>query len=110
MNSADKQHYLKLCQHPKIQALQPETENNDGCWIPTEEQLHELLKEKLPYPDRSVLLETEEGWEYDTYFREWAADYGTYIDAHRQFVGPNVETVLLRVLIALIGTDERWMV
>ena len=44
------------------------------------------------------------------YFREWAADYGTYIDTHRQFVGTDAESVLLQALIALLGIGERWMV
>ena len=104
------QEYLELCRHPKIQALQPKVENIEGIWIPTSEQLQELLKQKLPYPDRSVFQQTENGWEYETYFREWAADYGTYIDTHRQFVGTDPETVLLQVLMALLGLGERWMV
>ena len=70
----------------------------------------QLLTQKLPYPDQSVFQCTAEGWEYQTYFREWAADYGTYIDTHRQFIGPDAESVLLQVLMALLGTGERWMV
>ena len=104
------QEYLELCQHPKIQALQPKVENIEGIWIPTSEQLQELLKRKLPYPDRAVFQQTANGWEYETYFREWAADYGTYIDTHRQFIGTDPETVLLRVLMALLGIGQRWMV
>lgn len=104
------QAYLERCRHPEIQALQPKVENTEGIWIPTAEQLQQLLAQKLPYPDRSVFRQTENGWEYETYFREWAADYGTYIDTHRQFVGTDPENVLLQVLMALLGIGERWMV
>lgn len=104
------QEYLEECRHPEIQALRPDTENSKGLWIPTVEQLQQLLQQKLPYPDRSVFHQTENGWAYETYFREWAADYGTYIDTHRQFVGTDAETVLLQVLMALLGIGERWMV
>lgn len=104
------QAYLERCRHPEIQALRPDTENSKDLWIPTSEHLHELLTEKLPYPEISVFHQTENGWEYETYFREWAADYGTYIDTHRQFVGTDAKTVLLQVLIALLGIGERWMV
>ena len=104
------QEYLTLCRHPEIQALQPKVENTGEIWIPTSEQLQQLLKQKLPYPDRSVFQQTENGWECETYFREWAADYGTYIDTHRQFVGTDLETVLLQVLMALLGIGGRWMV
>ncbi len=110
MNPSEQQTYLARCQHPEIQALQPDTENTEDVWIPTSEQLQQLLTEKLPYPDRSVLQRTADGWEYETYFREWAADYGTYIDTHRQFSGPDVESVLLQALMALLGIGERWMV
>lgn len=102
--------YLEQCLHPEIQALQPETENSEGVWIPTSEQLQQLLTQKLPYPDRSVLHRSADGWEYETYFREWAADYGTYIDTHRQFTGTDAESVLLQVLMSLLGIGERWMV
>lgn len=104
------QEYIKNCRHPQIQALRPDSEKSKSLWIPTSEQLHELLTQKLPYPDRTVFRRTADGWEYQTYFREWAADYGTYIDTHRQFVGPNAESVLLQVLVALLGINERWMV
>ncbi len=104
------QKYLEMCRHPAIQALQPTTENSENLWLPTSDQLHELLNQKLPYPERSIFRHTANGWEYETYFREWAADYGTYIDAYRQFVGPDVEVVLLQVLGALLGIDGRWMV
>ena len=104
------QEYLEQCQHPQIQALRPDPEDSKTLWIPTLEQLQELLTQKLPYPDRSVLRCTADGWEYQTYFCEWAADYGTYIDTHRQFVGSDAESVLLQVLMALIGIRERWMV
>ena len=114
MNLSEKQThsqtYLERCLHPKIQALRPDRANTGGVWIPTSEQLQQLLKQKLPYPDRSVFQRTAEGWEYQTYFREWAADYGTYIDTHRQFVGTDAESVLLQVLMALLGIGERWMV
>ncbi|MDE0637495.1 MAG: hypothetical protein OXI43_16790 [Candidatus Poribacteria bacterium] len=102
--------YLKMCRHPAIQALQPISENTENLWLPTAEQLHELLNQKLPYPDRSNFRCTADGWEYETYFREWAADYGTYIDTHRQFVGEDAEVVLLQALMALLGIDGRWMV
>ena len=104
------QEYLERCQHPEIQALRPETENSKDLWVPTSEQLQQLLQQKLPYPDRSVFQQTQNGWEYETYFREWAADYGTYIDTHRQFVGTDAESLLLQVLMALLGIGERWMV
>ena len=114
MNASEKRQYpkdyLERCRHPEIQALRPKTENTQGVWIPTSEQLQQLLTQKLPYPDRSVFQRTTDGWEYQTYFREWAADYGTYIDTHRQFVGPDAEDVLLQVLMALLGVGERWMV
>ena len=87
------QEYLERCRHPQIQALRPDTEDSKDLWIPTSEQLHELLTQKLPYPDRSVFRRTADGWEYETYFREWAVDYGTYIDTHRQFVGTDAESV-----------------
>ena len=105
------QEYLERCRHPEIQALRPKTtEDTQSAWIPTSEQLQQLLTEKLPYPNRSVFQRTAAGWEYQTYFREWAADYGTYIDTHRQFIGPDAESVLLQVLMALLGIGERWMV
>ena len=114
MNDAEKQAspktYFTYCRHPEIQALQPRTENSGDLWIPTRQELHVLLAQRLPYPDRSVFQRTATGWEYQTYFREWAADYGTYIDTHRQFVGTHPETVLLQVLMALLGITERWMV
>ena len=104
------QEYLEQCRHPEIQAFRPGTENSKDLWIPTSEQLQQLLKQKLPYPERSVFHQTANGWEYETYFREWAADYGTYIDTHRQFSGPDAERVLLQVLMAFLGIGERWMV
>lgn len=114
MNQSQKQSpsqaYLKRCLHPEIQALKPETKCSEGVWLPTTEQLQELLTQKLPYPDRSIFRRTANGWEYETYFREWAADYGTYIDTHRQFTGSDAESVLLQVLMALLGIGERWMV
>ncbi len=110
MNPSDKKHYLKMCSHPTIQALKPNYLNTNDLWIPTVEQLHDLLNQKLPYPERSTFNKTANGCEYETYFREWAADYGTYIDTHRQFTGPNAEIVLLQVLMALLGIDGRWMV
>ena len=109
-NHIPSQEYLEQCRHPKIQALQPKVENTEGVWIPTSEQLQELLTQKLPYPDRSVFYRTVDGWKYETYFQEWAADYGTYIDTHRQFTGSDAESVLLQVLMALLGIGERWMV
>ena len=102
--------YLEQCRHPEIQVLRPKTANTEDIWIPTSEQLLQLLAEKLPYPARSVLQRTAASWEYKTYFREWAADYGTYIDTHRQFSGPDAESVLLQALMALLGIGERWMV
>ena len=104
------QEYKEKCQHPQIQALRPDLENSTGLWIPTAEQLQQLLTQKLPYPDRSALRRTADGWEYQTYFREWAADYGTYIDTHRQFTGTDAESVLLQALMAFLGISERWMV
>ena len=104
------QDYLERCRHPEIQALRPETGDTKDVWIPTSEQLQQLLTQKLPYPERSVFQRTTDGWEYQTYFREWAADYGTYIDTHRQFIGTDAENVLLQVLMALLGIGERWMV
>ena len=114
MNLSEKrtpsQEYIKQCQHPQVQALCPDTERTEGVWTPTVEQLQQLLTQKLPYPDRSALRRTAEGWEYQTYFREWAADYGTYIDTHRQFTGTDAESVLLQALMAFLGISERWMV
>lgn len=110
MNPSDNQNYLKMCSHSDIQALKPDTENTEDLWIPTVEQLHDLLNQKLPYPERSNFNKTANGCEYETYFREWAADYSTYIDTYRQFTGPNAEIVLLQVLMALLGIDGRWMV
>ena len=114
MDQAEKQkypqEYLERCRHPEIQALRPEMIDTEDIWIPTSEQLQQLLIEKLPYPERSVFRRTADGWEYETYFREWAADYGTYIDTHRQFIGTQPERVLLQVLMALLGIGERWMV
>ncbi|MCG9127629.1 hypothetical protein JT359_08530 [Candidatus Poribacteria bacterium] len=104
------QKYLQMCCHPEIQALQPKTENTTNPWIPTFEQLKILLNEKLPYPDRSKFYKTEDGWVYETYFKEYAADYGTYIDTYRQFVGDKPDLVLLQVLYALLGIEGRWMV
>ena len=104
------QEYIERCRHPQIQALRPDSENPKGLWTPTAEQLQQLLNQKLPYPERSVLCRTAEGWEYQTYFREWAADYGTYIDTHRKFTGPDAESVLLQALMAFLGISERWMV
>ena len=104
------QEYKEKCQHPQIQALRPDSENSKGLWIPTAEQLQQLLTQKLRYPDRSALRRTADGWEYQTYFREWAADYGTYIDTHRQFTGTDAESVLLQALMACLGISERWMV
>jgi len=114
MDSAKKQmlsqKYLEQCRHPEIQALRPDTENSKDLWIPTAEQLQELLTQKLPYPDTSALRRTTDGWEYETYFREWAADYGTYIKTHRRFIGTDAESVLLEVLMVLLGINEQWMV
>ena len=114
MSSSEKQNhspkYLEICGHPTIQALKPSTENTDDVWLPTSEQLHELLNQKLPYPERSSFRHTTDGWEYQTYFCEWAADYGTNIDTYRQFVGHDAKIVLLQVLMALLGIDGRWMV
>ena len=104
------QAYLESCRHPDIQGLRPDSENAIDVWVPTADQLLQLLKQKLPYPDRSVFRRTAGGWEYETYFREWAADYGTYIDTHRQFTGTDAESVLLQALTALLGIGERWMV
>lgn len=102
--------YIEMCQHDAIQALKPNVINSDEVWIPTSEQLFELLNQKLPYPERSNFKRTVNGWEYQTYFREWADDYGTYIDTYRQFVGAHAESVLIQVLFALLGIEERWMV
>lgn len=104
------QKFIEMCRHPVIQALQPTTENTEGIWLPTSEQLHEILKHKLPYPERSSCHYTSDEWVYETYFREWAADYGTYIDTYRQFVAEGEEVVLLEVLLAILGVDGRWMV
>lgn len=114
MNRADKRNhteeYLQLCEHPAIQALKPTISHSDEVWRPTADELLILLNEKLPYPDRSNLRQTKDGWEYDTYFREWAEDYGTYIDTHRQFIDTDVKTVLLKTLAACLGIDRKWMV
>lgn len=114
MNHPDKRNhtekYLQLCEYPAIQALRPTHAYTDEVWRPTADELLQLLNEKLPYPDRSNLRQTTDGWEYDTYFREWAEDYGTYIDTHRQFFAPDTETVLLLALSACLGIDGKWMV
>ena len=83
---------------------------SENLWLPTREQLLALLAEKLPYPETSVFRQTADGWEYQTCLREWASDYGTYIDAHRRFVGTCPEMVLLQALTATLGIGERWMV
>ena len=82
----------------------------ENLWLPTREQLLALLAEKLPYPETSIFRQTADGWEYQTCLREWASDYGTYIDAHRRFVGTCPEMVLLQALTATLGIGERWMV
>ena len=82
----------------------------ENLWLPTREQLLALLAETLPYPETSVFRQTAEGWEYQTCLREWAADYGAYIDAHRRFVGACPEIVLLQALTATLDIGERWMV
>ena len=102
--------YLQMCCHPTIQALRPTTENTKNSWIPTLDQLKQLLNQKLPYPERSNFSKTDDGWIYETYFKEYAADYGTYIDTYRQFVGDDPNLLLLKVLGALLGIEERWMV
>ena len=99
-----------MCSHPTIQALQPNNEDSPNPWIPTLEQLKQLLIQKLPYPDRSKFYKTDDEWIYETYFKEYAADYGTYIDTYRQFVGDEPDIVLLEVLYALLGIEGRWMV
>ena len=99
-----------MCCHPTIQALRPTTENNKNSWLPTLDQLKQLLNQKLPYPERSNFHKTNDGWIYETYFKEYAADYGTYIDTYRQFVGDDPNLLLLKVLGALLGIEERWMV
>ena len=83
---------------------------SEDLWLPTREQLLALLAETLPYPETSVFRQTADGWEYQTRLREWAADYGAYIDAHRRFVGACPEIVLLQALAAALGIGERWMV
>ena len=83
---------------------------SENLWLPTREQLLALLAEKLPYPETSIFRQTADGWEYQTCLREWASDYGTYIDAHRRFVGTCPEMVLLQALTATLGIGERWMV
>ena len=83
---------------------------SENLWLPTREQLLALLAEKLPYPETSIFRQTADGWEYQTCLREWASDYGTYIDAHRRFVGASPEIVLLQALTATLGIGERWMV
>ena len=127
------QEYVAMCRHPEIQALCPEKRSHavargpvshpvargpvprelpeaENLWLPTREQLLALLAEKLPYPETSLFRQIADGWEYQTRLREWAADYGTYIDAHRRFVGASPEIVLLQALTATLGIGERWMV
>lgn len=104
------QKYLEMCRHPTIQALQPTPDNSNNPWIPTLEELKQLLNQKLPYPDRSNFQKTDNGWIYETYFKEYAADYGTYIDTHRQFVGDDPCLLLMKVIAALLGIEGRWMV
>ncbi len=95
---------------PVPRALLAEPEEPENLWLPTRAQLLALLAEKLPYPETAVFRQTVYGWEYQTCLREWAADYGTYIDAHRRFVGASPEIVLLQALTAALGIGERWMV
>ena len=102
--------YLQMCGHPTIQALQPKSEDTTNPWIPTLEQLKLLLNQKLPYPERTKFYKTDDGWVYETYLREYAADYGTFIDTHRQFIGEDPKLLLLKVLGAVVGVEERWMV
>ena len=104
------QEYLKMCCHPAVQALQPTPDNTKNPWIPTLEELKQLLNQKLPYPDRSNFQKTDDGWIYETYFKEYAADYDTYIDTHRQFMADDPRLLLLKVLAALLGIEGRWMV
>ena len=114
MNHPDKRNhtekYLQLCEHPAIQALHSKKTHSDEVWRPTADELLKLLNEQLPYPDRSNLRQTTDGWVYDTYFREWAEDYGTYIDTHRQFIDTDAETVLLKALAVSLGIEGKWMV
>ena len=134
------QEYVAMCRHPEIQALRPKKSirtvarepgtggpdlscdtvargpvprdlaEAENLWLPTREQLLALLAETLPYPETSVFRQTADGWEYQTRLREWAADYGAYIDAHRRFVGACPEIVLLQALTATLNIGERWMV
>ena len=108
MNHSQK--YLQISSHPTIQALQPKTEDITNPWIPTLKQLKLLLNQKLPYPERSKFYKSDDGWVYETYFKEYAADYGTFIDTNRQFVGDEPEMVLMEVLYSLLGIEGKWMV
>ncbi len=111
MNRSQQQTYIAHCRHPEIQALRPQAEAADTeLWIPTCAELQTLLAQRLPSPERTVFQQTPDGWVYETYLSEWAADYGTYIDAHRRFIAPDAESVLLQALLAVLGIGERWMV
>lgn len=101
---------LALCRHPEVEWLRPDTASSEDVWVPTVEQLRQLLVRFLPYPGRSVLRHTGAGWEYQVDFREWAGDYGTEIETRRRFIGDSVEDVLLQALIAVLGIGDRWMV
>ncbi len=97
-----------MCRHPEIQALRPK--KNEALWVPTQEQLQTLLQQKLPYPDSAIFRKTADGWEYQTRLREWADDYGTYIDTQRSFSAESPQLVLLQALSAALGITEIWMV
>ena len=109
-NPTEQQTYLQQCQHPEIQALQPDTENTEGVWIPTAEQLQHLLQQKLLTQTCRFSAAPRMAGSIRPIFANGAADYGTYIDTHRQFMGSDAESVLLRALMALLGIGERWMV
>ncbi len=74
------------------------------------EQLERLLQQRLPYPKTASFRQTADGWEYRTRLREWATDYGTYIDVQRRFRASLPELALLKALMAALGIGERWMV
>ncbi|MCZ6681423.1 MAG: hypothetical protein O7E52_29765 [Candidatus Poribacteria bacterium] len=122
--------YIDKCRHPAIQRLKPELDGSDlvwtsadrlmlvaeagnpagHIWLPTLDQLLCLLRERCDNPNEPILRPCEGGWECIVTISEWTADYGTFVDAQRRFVGENPKLVVLRALKAAIGAGERWMV
>ena len=125
--------YINACRHPAIQNLKPQltdvdlvlTETDDVklvadipnavaiqeklIWLPTLEQLLSALRGQVTAPIVWRECSTE-GWECIVTISEWAADYETYIDTQRRFVGTEPKQVAIEALGATLGIGERWMV